>query len=57
MYLFIFFRYSFAIVGINMTSLAYNLLCQDILKPYMYNTVGGPAQLHHFHNFYCTYFI
>ena len=54
-YWFRFFRYSFAIVGINMTSLAYNLLCRGSLKSYIYNSIRGPARIYDFHNFYCEY--
>ncbi|KAK2148474.1 hypothetical protein LSH36_496g02075 [Paralvinella palmiformis] len=47
------YGYSFAIVGINMTSLAYNLLCRGSLKSYIYNSIRGPARIYDFHNFYC----
>ncbi|XP_014662267.1 PREDICTED: ELMO domain-containing protein 2-like [Priapulus caudatus] len=43
------FRYSLAIVGINITSMAYHLLCCGALKNHMYNTVIGAPSLLHFH--------
>ncbi|XP_053275042.1 ELMO domain-containing protein 2 [Pleuronectes platessa] len=45
--------YSYAIVGINLTEMAYSLLKSGALKPHFYNTVQGPAELQHFHQLYC----
>ncbi|TRY64460.1 hypothetical protein DNTS_017143 [Danionella cerebrum] len=45
--------YSYAIVGINLTEMAYSLLKCDALKLHLYNSVPGRAQMQHFHQFYC----
>lgn len=45
--------YSYAIVGINLTEMAYSLLKSGALKPHFYNTVLGWPELHHFHQLYC----
>ncbi|XP_061888757.1 ELMO domain-containing protein 2 [Entelurus aequoreus] len=45
--------YSYAIVGINLTEMAYSLLKSGALKAHFYNTVPGAPQLQHFHQFYC----
>uniref|UniRef100_A0A673JNT4 ELMO domain-containing protein n=1 Tax=Sinocyclocheilus rhinocerous TaxID=307959 RepID=A0A673JNT4_9TELE len=45
--------YSYAIVGINLTEMAYSLMKNDALKPHFYNTVPGKPQMQHFHQFYC----
>nr|XP_057920486.1 ELMO domain-containing protein 2 [Doryrhamphus excisus] len=45
--------YSYAIVGINLTEMAYSLLKSGALKAHFYNTVAGTPQLRHFHQFYC----
>uniref|UniRef100_A0A9J7XDB8 ELMO/CED-12 domain containing 2 n=1 Tax=Cyprinus carpio carpio TaxID=630221 RepID=A0A9J7XDB8_CYPCA len=45
--------YSYAIVGINLTEMAYSLMKSDALKPHFYNTVSGKPQMKHFHHFYC----
>uniref|UniRef100_A0A3B3BDW4 ELMO/CED-12 domain containing 2 n=1 Tax=Oryzias melastigma TaxID=30732 RepID=A0A3B3BDW4_ORYME len=45
--------YSYAIVGINLTEMAYSLLKSGALKPHFYNTVQGPPELTHFHQLYC----
>lgn len=45
--------YSYAIVGINLTEMAYSLLKSGALKPHLYNTVLGSPEVHHFHQFYC----
>jgi hypothetical protein len=56
------FRYSFAIVGINLTHLAYNLWKDGTAKTHIYNLcyqqlqLPGPTLLH-FHRFYCYLFI
>lgn len=46
-------RYSYAIVGINLTEMAYSLLKNGALKGHLYNVVCGLPQLEHFHQFYC----
>ncbi|NWT51749.1 ELMD2 protein, partial [Erythrocercus mccallii] len=45
--------YSYAIVGINLTEMAYSLLKNGALKPHLYNVVSGLPQMEHFHQFYC----
>ncbi|XP_068177394.1 ELMO domain-containing protein 2 [Antennarius striatus] len=45
--------YSYAIVGINLTEMAYSLLMSGALKPHFYNTVQGAPELQHFHQLYC----
>ncbi|NXU75742.1 ELMD2 protein, partial [Oreotrochilus melanogaster] len=45
--------YSYAIVGINLTEMAYSLLKNGALKPHLYNMVSGLPQMEHFHQFYC----
>ncbi|XP_056136862.1 ELMO domain-containing protein 2 [Lampris incognitus] len=45
--------YSYAIVGINLTEMAYSLLKSGSLKPHFYNTVSGKPELQHFHQLYC----
>ncbi|XP_037546593.1 ELMO domain-containing protein 2 [Nematolebias whitei] len=45
--------YSYAIVGINVTEMAYSLLKSGALKPHFYNTVHGTPELEHFHQLYC----
>ncbi|KAF7710117.1 ELMO domain-containing protein 2-like [Silurus meridionalis] len=45
--------YSYAIVGINLTEMAYSLLRSGALRPHLYNTVAGKPLLHHFHQLYC----
>ncbi|XP_061440882.1 ELMO domain-containing protein 2 isoform X4 [Rhineura floridana] len=45
--------YSYAIVGINLTEMAYNLLKNGFLKTHFYNLVPGEPQLKDFHQFYC----
>lgn len=49
------YGYTFAIVGINMTSLAYNLLKDGSAKTYMYNAKSFP-EVQLFHRFYCYLF-
>ncbi|XP_056319457.1 ELMO domain-containing protein 2 isoform X1 [Danio aesculapii] len=46
-------RYSYAIVGINLTEMAYSLMKSDALKLHFYNSVSGKAEMQHFHQFYC----
>ncbi|XP_058497125.1 ELMO domain-containing protein 2 [Solea solea] len=45
--------YSYAIVGINLTEMAYSLLKSGALKAHFYNTVKGAPELQHFHQLYC----
>ncbi|XP_063165742.1 ELMO domain-containing protein 2 isoform X1 [Candoia aspera] len=45
--------YSYAIVGINLTEMAYCLLMKGLLKNHFYNLVPGAPQLNDFHQFYC----
>ncbi|XP_001367440.1 ELMO domain-containing protein 2 [Monodelphis domestica] len=48
--------YSFAIVGINLTEMAYSLLKSNALKFHFYNSVSGCPTMEHFHQFYCYLF-
>ncbi|XP_041056161.1 ELMO domain-containing protein 2 isoform X2 [Carcharodon carcharias] len=45
--------YSYAIVGINLTEMAYSMMKSGLLKAHFCNLVPGVPQLHHFHQFYC----
>ncbi|NXB89747.1 ELMD2 protein, partial [Vidua chalybeata] len=45
--------YSYAIVGINLTEMAYSLLKNGALRGHLYNMVSGLPQMEHFHQFYC----
>lgn len=45
--------YSYAIVGINLTEMAYSLLRSGALKPHFYNSVQGSPELRDFHQLYC----
>ncbi|XP_078066833.1 ELMO domain-containing protein 2 [Mustelus asterias] len=45
--------YSYAIVGINLTEMAYSMMKSGLLKTHFYNLVPGVPQLQHFHQFYC----
>nr|XP_020638726.1 ELMO domain-containing protein 2 isoform X2 [Pogona vitticeps] len=45
--------YSYAIVGINLTEMAYSLLKNGFLKTHFYNLVPGAPNLKDFHQFYC----
>ncbi|XP_073518298.1 ELMO domain-containing protein 1 isoform X1 [Phyllobates terribilis] len=45
--------YSFAIVGINITDLAYNLLISGALKTHLYNVAPEAPSLHHFQQTFC----
>lgn len=53
LFFYIYSRYSYAIVGINLTEMAYSLLRSGALKPHFYNTVQGTPGLQHFHQLYC----
>lgn len=48
--------YTFAIVGINLTSMAYNLLQNGAAKTHMYNLRAQYLSLKHFHRLYCYLF-
>lgn len=48
-------RYSYAIVGINLTEMAYSLLRIGALKPHFYNTVSESPKMEHFHQLYCEW--
>lgn len=50
------YGYSFAIVGINLTSMAYELLVNNLLQTHMYNAVPGRPSLKHFHQVYVYLF-
>ncbi|KAK9504453.1 hypothetical protein O3M35_010779 [Rhynocoris fuscipes] len=50
------FGYSFAIVGINITSMAYNLLKDGAAKTHVYNTCKSVPSMRIFHQFYCYLF-
>ncbi|XP_022100304.1 ELMO domain-containing protein 2-like [Acanthaster planci] len=50
------FGYSYAVVGINMTSIAYHLLQDDTLKTHLYNHVQGRPTVQDFHQIYCHIF-
>ncbi|NP_001080025.1 ELMO/CED-12 domain containing 2 L homeolog isoform X1 [Xenopus laevis] len=45
--------YSYAIVGINLTEMAYSLLKNGALKSHFYNTVPDFPQMKSFHQLYC----
>lgn len=51
------FGYSFAIVGINLTHMAYRLLQDSALKTHLYNVTEGRPLIEHFHHFYSYLFI
>jgi len=51
------YGYSFAIVGINLTHMAFKLLQEDVLKTHMYNVTLGCANLDHFHHFFSFLFV
>uniref|UniRef100_M4ACX9 ELMO/CED-12 domain containing 1 n=1 Tax=Xiphophorus maculatus TaxID=8083 RepID=M4ACX9_XIPMA len=46
-------KYSFAIVGINITDLAYSLLVSGALKTHLYNVAPEMAGLQHFQQIFC----
>lgn len=47
------YSYSFAIVGINITDLAYNLLVSGALKTHFYNVAPEAPTLTHFQQTFC----
>lgn len=50
-------RYSFAIVGINLTHLAYKMLKDGVLKSHLYNVNTYKPTIENFHHFYSYLFI
>ncbi|XP_041055791.1 ELMO domain-containing protein 1 isoform X2 [Carcharodon carcharias] len=46
-------RFSFAIVGINITDLSYTLLVSGALKTHLYNVAPEAPSLFHFHKIFC----
>ncbi|XP_067122620.1 ELMO domain-containing protein 2 [Centruroides vittatus] len=50
------YGYPFAITGINLTSMTYQLLITDKLKNHIYNTVFNRASITDFHQAYCYVF-
>lgn len=50
------YGYTFAIVGINLTSMAYNLLQNGAAKTHLYNLKTQHLSLKHFHRLYCYLF-
>jgi len=48
-------RYSFAIVGINMTDLVYSLLKKGGLRTHFYNTNTAMPTMEYFHEVYCKF--
>lgn len=48
--------YAFAIVGINLTSLAYELLKDGAAKSHIFNFAKGSPVMRHFHQLYCYLF-
>ncbi|GIY19656.1 ELMO domain-containing protein 2 [Caerostris darwini] len=50
------YGYSFAIVGINLTSMAYDMLKNQSLQVHLYNSVKGRPFIKHFHYVYCYLF-
>lgn len=50
------YGYTFAIVGINLTSLAYDLVKTGEAKTHIYNLGTNNLSLIHFHRFYCYLF-
>lgn len=50
------YGYAFAIVGINITSMAWCLLREGNAKTYFYNTCKSLPNIRHFHQFYCYLF-
>jgi len=51
------FGYSFAIVGINLTHMAYKLLQESVIKSHIFNVNEGRPVLNDFHHFYSYLFI
>ncbi|TRY73945.1 hypothetical protein TCAL_15704 [Tigriopus californicus] len=49
--------YSFAIVGINLTHMAYRLLNEGCAKSHMFNVTDAKATLDHFHHLYSYLFV
>nr|XP_032811025.1 ELMO domain-containing protein 1-like isoform X2 [Petromyzon marinus]XP_032811026.1 ELMO domain-containing protein 1-like isoform X2 [Petromyzon marinus]XP_032811027.1 ELMO domain-containing protein 1-like isoform X2 [Petromyzon marinus]XP_032811029.1 ELMO domain-containing protein 1-like isoform X2 [Petromyzon marinus] len=49
-------RFSYAIVGINITELAYTLLFAGAMKSHFYNIIPAAPRLVHFHQAFCYLF-
>jgi len=49
-------RYSFAIVGINITDLAYSLLVSGALKTHLYNVAPEMPSLVNFQQTFCEWY-
>jgi hypothetical protein len=52
---FVFHRYSYAIVGINITGMAYKLLKTGALRTHFYNCKQGKPTAVDFNDVYCKY--
>lgn len=50
------YGYTFAVVGINLTSMAYNLLKDGSAKTHIFNVSKGLPTMRNFHQFYCYLF-
>eukprot|EP00095_Tigriopus_kingsejongensis_P005842 maker-scaffold697_size109876-snap-gene-0.20 protein:Tk05842 transcript:maker-scaffold697_size109876-snap-gene-0.20-mRNA-1 annotation:"elmo domain-containing protein 1" len=50
-------RYSFAIVGINLTDMAFRLLTEGCAKNHFFNVTDAKPTLTHFHYFYAFLFV
>ena len=50
-----FSRYSFAIVGINLTSMTYEALRKGSLRTHFYNVTDKAPKIQDFHEVYCKY--
>lgn len=50
------YGYTFAIVGINLTSMAYNLLKDGTARTHIYNVSKGLPSMKNFHQLYCYLF-
>ncbi|XP_072171340.1 ELMO domain-containing protein 2-like [Diadema setosum] len=48
--------YSYAVVGINLTSMTYHLLRDGALRDYFYHSITGQPSIYHFHKVYCYIF-
>ncbi|CAH0394739.1 unnamed protein product [Bemisia tabaci] len=51
------FGYAFAIVGINLTSMAYHLMTEKFAKTHMYNVCSKLPSIDSFHLLYCYLFV
>lgn len=50
------YGYSYAIVGINLTSMAYEFVCSGLLRSHFFNNCAGAPTLIDFHEVYCYLF-